>query len=687
MIITKKLFATLLAVLVCFTVLYLPVSAEDLNYFEVKIPYGFEIISPFSNGSCFVNRGYEYGLLSTDGDYVFLTNIYNYAPMFDFTNMTESAYVVLYPEDYLGDLDDWNPFGEPIDIIYLFKNGEKYRELTPTPDGNYIVRGTNGYGILDSNGEVIVECKYLCIESDFSDGLLPVAIDYNAAEGTHSWKYIKTNGSDLNDTVYLTATAFHGGYANVTFEDDGKIMHGIINTDGDVVYSAENKYDEITQFYGNCAFGITYSQDEEDDYASKIEVFDCTGDVKETIYTNSYDAPGPIPVIDDSLQFLMSDIVDYNYNLVLIPMSENSIIFDILLSECMLYNTKNFELYEEVYSEVTPQYNGCIIIADSEGKYGYLDEDGNQVIECQYAYANYFSEGLAAVSTDGETFSYITEQGEPANIGTYSYAGRFCGGVAPVADENLIFGLIDTNGNTVLDFEYTMISDFVNGIAMVVDGEGKTGLINTDGDFIAPCEYDFASPIGFGDNCIVIKETEDKMLIYSLDQSGNKPIDADYDIILSVGEGMVLCGNSEDEVPKLYRVSISESTQKILDFKSSLSELPEELTDEDTEQINSIMGEYNRLNFAEQQVFYRYPDFWKVQKYLAKRELGNDYLVGDVDGDGKVSVTDIISVRGIILETYRFTPKQYVLADVNNDGRITVTDIVALRNIIMNPNS
>lgn len=687
MIITKKLLSIFLTLLICATGICIPISAEDSDYYEVKIPKDFEIISQFSNGSCFVNREHEYGLLSTDGDYVLLTKINGYAPSYDITVLDAKPYVELYDQRFIEDWG-WDPSEDELSFnsIYLFKNGERYSELTPTQNNNYIVKNDNGYGILDSDGKEIVECKYHYIESDFSDGLLPVAVEYDDQQYTFDWKYLKQDGAYLNDNVYLSATPFYGGYANVTFEDDGKIMHGILNTDGELVYSAENNYDYITQFYGNCAFGFSYElQEDAQDYQGKIEVFDSSGTVRDTVYSNSGNLPTPVVVIDDLLQYLLSDTIEYNFDLVQIPVEEYDVSIDSVSSQYMLYNTKDFVLYEEVYSEVSPQVNGYIVVADLDGNYGYVDENGQEVIECQYAYANDFFEGLASVSTDGESFFYINEDGEIADIGTFAYAGNFSDGAAPVANEDELFGLIDTNGQMILDYEYYLITTFINSIAMVVDTEEKFGLIDTEGNFIVPCEYDMAIPIGSDMYPIVAKldDLEEVISLYSVDQSGNKLIDADYDIILSLGEGMVLCGNTEDEKPILYRTQISDSTQKILDFKSTLAELPETLTDDDIEQIDSVMEEYEGLNYQEQQALYSYPEFWKVRKYFAAKEIDDDRLIGDIDEDGRVSVIDIISARGIITENIRYTPKQELLADVNGDGSVSVVDVVALRKIIM----
>lgn len=59
------------------------------------------------------------------------------------------------------------------------------------------------------------------------------------------------------------------------------------------------------------------------------------------------------------------------------------------------------------------------------------------------------------------------------------------------------------------------------------------------------------------------------------------------------------------------------------------------------------------------------------------------YIVGDANGDGTVTVSDIVmvanNIMGITSNTFIFEA-----ADVNSDGTVSVTDIVMLSNIIMN---
>ena len=56
---------------------------------------------------------------------------------------------------------------------------------------------------------------------------------------------------------------------------------------------------------------------------------------------------------------------------------------------------------------------------------------------------------------------------------------------------------------------------------------------------------------------------------------------------------------------------------------------------------------------------------------------------GDLDGDGKTDVSDVVKIRNWIMGSVTATPEQRAKADLDGDGKIDVSDIVKLRNIIM----
>ena len=57
-----------------------------------------------------------------------------------------------------------------------------------------------------------------------------------------------------------------------------------------------------------------------------------------------------------------------------------------------------------------------------------------------------------------------------------------------------------------------------------------------------------------------------------------------------------------------------------------------------------------------------------------------DFIPGDVNGDGKVNVSDVTTLVNMILGVI---PKDMTTADVNGDGKVNVSDVTALVNIIL----
>lgn len=57
------------------------------------------------------------------------------------------------------------------------------------------------------------------------------------------------------------------------------------------------------------------------------------------------------------------------------------------------------------------------------------------------------------------------------------------------------------------------------------------------------------------------------------------------------------------------------------------------------------------------------------------------YTLGDVNEDGKISVTDIIAIRQMMANDTSETFNK-LAADVNEDGKISVTDIIHVRQLI-----
>ena len=76
-------------------------------------------------------------------------------------------------------------------------------------------------------------------------------------------------------------------------------------------------------------------------------------------------------------------------------------------------------------------FSGGMAAVSLNGKYGYIDETGSEVIPCRYDAAGRFSEGLATVKLHGK-WGYIDKTGGEVIPCQYDSAGTFHEGLAAV---------------------------------------------------------------------------------------------------------------------------------------------------------------------------------------------------------------------------------------------------------------
>ena len=95
-------------------------------------------------------------------------------------------------------------------------------------------------------------------------------------------------------------------------------------------------------------------------------------------------------------------------------------------------------------------------------------------------------------------------------------------------------------------------------------------------------------------------------------------------------------------------------------------------------------GAYLRFNAGTDQMRFRY---YKSSSYSGQRAIALYMkqevvlLIGDVNGDGSISIADVTALVNIVLgRTAEFDEK---VADVNGDGSVSVADVTALVNLIL----
>lgn len=147
--------------------------------------------------------------------------------------------------------------------------------------------------------------------------------------------------------------------------------------------------------------------------------------------------------------------------------------------------------------------------------WGFIDYEGNVVIDCSYHSAKDFSEGLAAVAYEDYDFhakwGFVTKSGEYKIQLQYDGALSFSEGLAGV-ELNGKWGFIDTNNQIVIPFKYDIVESFQDGVAKVGIGDfsrrsrlnqfvGKYGLIDRFGNEIIAPSYEI---IQFVEQCRIL---------------------------------------------------------------------------------------------------------------------------------------------------------------------------------------
>ncbi|HET8854984.1 MAG TPA: WG repeat-containing protein, partial [Salinimicrobium sp.] len=169
-------------------------------------------------------------------------------------------------------------------------------------------------------------------------------------------------------------------------------------------------------------------------------------------------------------------------------------------------------------------------LVSSKGKWGFINKDGDLIIDFMYDAAHPFSEDLAAVELNGK-WGFIDKNGQLKIPLVYEGARSFSGGMAPVKTDEL-WGYIDKNNQMLIPPQYESAYPFAEGLA-VVRMEGKEGFINQKGEVVIPATYDLA--LEFSDGLAAVAKDSKWGFI---DKTGKQIIPLTYDNTWGFSEGL-----------------------------------------------------------------------------------------------------------------------------------------------------
>lgn len=121
--------------------------------------------------------------------------------------------------------------------------------------------------------------------------------------------------------------------------------------------------------------------------------------------------------------------------------------------------------------------------------FGYIDRDGEVVIEAAYPMAQDFGEGLAAVRVKAdESWGFIDRAGKRVIAPKYEMVGRFSEGLCAVREDGL-WGYIDKKGKWAIRPRFAEVRQFLEGLAPAREG-ALWGYISPEGNWVIEPAYD-----------------------------------------------------------------------------------------------------------------------------------------------------------------------------------------------------
>lgn len=159
-------------------------------------------------------------------------------------------------------------------------------------------------------------------------------------------------------------------------------------------------------------------------------------------------------------------------------------------------------------------------IIKRDGKYGFVDYLGREVIPCQLADAWNFEDGMALVMNADSLFGFIDNTGKEVIPCQWKEARKFSENLAAVRDKNGLWGFIDRSGRLVISCQWKSTYSFKEGLAHVVNSNNQGGYIDKTGRVVIPCQYSVGWSFSDGMACVSYYEGGNHRCKY-IDKTGN----------------------------------------------------------------------------------------------------------------------------------------------------------------------
>lgn len=371
-----------------------------------------------------------------------------------------------------------------------------------------IVQGK--YGYINQLGDVVIKPQF-DVAKKFSEGLARVKLD-------GKWGFVDESGYLAIKPFYELKSSEEDNLRYLDFHEDKAAFSisgekssrkwGYLNKQGEVVIDPVWDYaDEFSEGIARVGRKISYQTGRIITKTSEGFYIDGNGQILNFSVVGETFSEGiaVFHIREDGGRKEKSGYIDKNGNVIIDPQKRICESFSQGLARARTWNSD---------------------------EWGFIDKKGNLICEMNFRNADDFSEYKARVhvedwDNDTEGWGFIDELGEIAIAPRFAAVGNFSNEVAVAGrmpDENSdnffqerFFGYIDSSGKWIIEPQFTYIcGDFHNELALVSEGQ-KWGYINQMGDYVWSSEeqiYNSENSVFSGFS--VLRKADDKILGYEM---------------------------------------------------------------------------------------------------------------------------------------------------------------------------
>ncbi len=434
---------------------------------ETVAPFDYTIIGPIENGEAVARQGRKLGIINTQGKVVvpiaievdYLGSFENGIAPVGMERMVEN--MAGRPEvryKYQGYVNRDGQMLIPPKYEFIYDFDSVYQAGAGL--AKVVLNAKVGY--LNAKGQVVVEPQYDAIEG-FEEAYMKQQGLAKIREG-NKFGYINFKGTKVLEPAYSFVDGFERALSDTTLLAkvgiDGKF--GYINYDEKPIIPLI--YDLVSPVFGSSI--IVEAQ-------GKQGLLSTAND---TLLPIAYDGIKLLPESQNQLLLL------YQARATQVAFNGNGqVVRTQLVSE--LSQSEEAFTKNDKYKYITAfDGNGLAVIQDSKGRRGLINRQGKEVVKPDYQEIGEFSEGLAPFKLDHkdrskQLWGFLDIQGNEVIEAKYRSAEAF-GSERGLVLDNRQWGYVDRNGNMVIKAQYRQAQPFSGGYAVVnqnqiIDANGK----------------------------------------------------------------------------------------------------------------------------------------------------------------------------------------------------------------------